>query len=108
MTLQLPPAIARYFAADQTDGANVAGCFTPDAIVRDEGHTHTGTDAIAQWKNGASAKYQYTAEPFRLEHAEGRVIVTSHLVGNFPGSPIDLRYSFSLSGDKIAGLAIGL
>lgn len=34
------------------------------------------------------------------------MIVTAHLTGNFPGSPVDLRYAFTLSGDKIARLEI--
>lgn len=36
----------------------------------------------------------------------GRTIVTSHLVGDFPGSPIDLRYLFVLADTKIAQLEI--
>jgi len=33
-------------------------------------------------------------------------VVTSRLTGNFPGSPVDLRYFFRLEGDKIASLEI--
>ena len=36
------------------------------------------------------------------------MVVTSHLVGNFPGSPVDLRFFFKLEGDKIASLEITL
>jgi hypothetical protein len=36
------------------------------------------------------------------------MVVTCHLAGNFPGSPIDLRYMFVLAGDKIASLDIVL
>jgi hypothetical protein len=32
--------------------------------------------------------------------------VTSHVVGDFPGSPVNLRYFFVLEGDKIASLEI--
>ena len=32
--------------------------------------------------------------------------MTSHLEGDFPGSPLDLRYFFTLDGDKIAALEI--
>jgi len=32
--------------------------------------------------------------------------VTSHLVRDFPGSPVDLRYFFILDGDQIAALEI--
>jgi hypothetical protein len=34
------------------------------------------------------------------------VVVTSRLTGNFPGSPLNLRFFFGLDGDKIASLEI--
>jgi isoquinoline 1-oxidoreductase beta subunit len=49
---------------------------------------------------------EYTSEPFACEAKDGKIVVTSHLVGNFPGSPVDLRYFFKLEGDKIASLEI--
>ena len=33
-------------------------------------------------------------------------IVTNRLTGNFPGSPIELDFAFTLDGDKIASLEI--
>ncbi|MFB2554008.1 nuclear transport factor 2 family protein [Ensifer soli] len=106
MTLTLPKPITDYFAADAADGATVARCFTTDAVVVDEKKTYTGRDAIAAWKSEASAKYEYVAEPVAIENQGDRVIVTAHLIGNFPGSPVDLRYAFTLSGDVIARLEI--
>jgi hypothetical protein len=105
-SLSLPKPIAAYFAADSGHGEAVSRCFTQDAIVKDEGHTHKGRAAIKAWKTDTSAKYQYTSEPFACEEKDGVIIITSHLVGNFPGSPVDLRYFFKLEGDKIAWLEI--
>jgi hypothetical protein len=105
-SLSLPKPIAAYFTADGGDGEAVSQCFTENAVVKDEGHTHKGRGAIKAWKTDASAKYQYTSEPFACEEKDGKVVVTSHLVGNFPGSPIDLRYLFKLEGGKIASLEI--
>ena len=102
----LPKPIAAYFAADRGDGEAVSQCFTDNAVVKDEGHTHPGRAAIKAWKTDASAKYQYTCEPLACEEKDGRTVVTSHLVGNFPGSPVDLRFFFKLEGDKIASLEI--
>lgn len=102
----LPKPVAVYFAADNGDGESVSRCFTENAVVKDEGHTHNGQAAIKQWKTDASAKYQYTSEPFACEEKDGKIVVTSHLVGNFPGSPIDLRFHFELEGDRIASLEI--
>lgn len=103
---RLPQPIADYFTADTGDSERLAQCFTQDAIVKDEGHTYTGQAAIKAWKTEASAKYQYTCEPFLREESEGQTIVTSHLVGNFPGSPVDLRFLFKLEAGKIAALEI--
>jgi hypothetical protein len=104
--LNLPKPIAAYFAADKGDSQAVAQCFTDNAVVKDEGHTHRGLAAIKAWNTDASAKYEYTCEPFACEEKEEKTVVTSHLVGNFPGSPVDLRYFFKLEGDKIASLEI--
>ena len=104
--LNLPIPIAAYFAADRGDGEAVSQCFTDNAVVKDEGHTHKGRAAIKEWKTDASAKYEYTCEPLACEEKDGKTVVTSHLVGNFPGSPVDLRFFFKLEGDKIASLEI--
>ena len=107
MTIQLPDAISAYFAADRkADAEAISHCFTVKAVVIDEGNTYTGRDAIRQWMANASTQYTYTVEPFSLAGEGGRLVVTSHLVGNFPGSPVDLRYRFVLDGDKIAELEI--
>ncbi|MGR3397237.1 nuclear transport factor 2 family protein [Pseudooceanicola nanhaiensis] len=107
MSIELPDAIDAYFSADKKGNAQaIAEVFTQDAIVIDEGKTCTGRDAIRRWMAHASTQYTYTVEPFDIAEDGQRTIVTSHLVGNFPGSPVDLRYFFVLRGDKIAELEI--
>lgn len=106
MPLSLPKPIADYFAADTADGVAVAKCFSADAMVIDEKKTYRGRDAIAAWKSEASAKYDYVAEPMTVDAQGERICVTAHLTGNFPGSPVDLRYAFTLSGDAITRLEI--
>ena len=104
--LNLPEPIAAYFQADERDSESVARCFTKEAVVKDEGVTHIGPAAIKAWKIAASAKYSYTSEPFALEQKDGQYIVSSRLTGSFPGSPVDLRFSFRLERGKIALLEI--
>lgn len=106
MPVSLPKPIADYFTADATNETAVANCFTADATVVDEKQTHRGRDAIARWKAETSSKYDYRSEPVSIDDKDGRVVVTAHLTGNFPGSPVDLRYAFTLSGDAIARLEI--
>jgi hypothetical protein len=102
------PPIAAYFTAGSTQHTGVDECFIESAVVKDEGKTYTGREAIRRWKTEASTKYTYVSEPFSIEQDEERAIVTSRVTGNFPGSPVDLRYSFVLEADKIASLEIGL
>ena len=106
MTLDLPRPAADYFTADTSDSDAVAACFTENAVVKDEGHTYQGRAAIKKWKADVSTKYQYTCEPLASEQSDGMTVVTCRLTGNFPGSPVDLRFFFELEGDKIASLEV--
>ena len=105
-SLNLPKPVAAYFAADKGDSETLSQCFAEDAVVKDEGQTHQGRAAIKRWKTDASAKYTYTSEPVACEQKDGKTVVTSRLTGNFPGSPVDLRFFFKLEGEKIASLEI--
>lgn len=106
--VNLPEPIAAYFAADRHPSAQaLARCFTAQATVTDEGRTHVGAQAIAAWRANASTQYRYTVEPVAIERDEGFIVVTSHVAGDFPGSPVDLRYRFRLERGLIAALEIG-
>jgi len=74
--------------------------------VKDEAHTYEGQAAIKQWRAEVATKYEYTSAPFACEAKGGQIVVTSKFTGNFPGSPVDLRFFFELEGDKIASLEI--
>ncbi|MEO1985492.1 MAG: nuclear transport factor 2 family protein [Martelella sp.] len=102
----LPKAIATYLATDPGDTDTVAHCFTEDATVRDEGKTHSGRAAIGAWRAKTATEYQYTSTPIAARSEDGRFIVTAHVEGNFPGSPVDLDYAFTLRNDLIHTLEI--
>jgi hypothetical protein len=106
MTLNLPNPVAAYFTADKTNSEAVSRCFADHAVVKDEGHTYNGRAAIKKSKEDASTKYKYTSEPLTCEPQDGKIVVTCRLTGNFPGSPVDLRFFFELAGEKIASLEI--
>jgi len=107
MTIELPAAVAAYFAADRGRNAEIVSrCFADDAVVTDEGNTHAGRAAIRRWMTDSAARYTYVAEPFSIEANGDRTVVTAHLSGDFPGSPVDLRYCFVLDGERITALEI--
>ncbi len=107
MSLQLPPPIRTYLAAENAlDTASLAKCFASDAVVRDEGRTITGLTAIIDWKIASKRKYQHSIDPLLVSEQDGKTIVTAKVAGNFPGSPINLQFIFGLAGDKISSLEI--
>jgi len=107
VSIELPPPVAGYFEADKEERSDaIASWFAEDAIVEDDGKTHAGRDAIVAWKVEYTKAFTSTAEPFAVAEDGDQIIVTSHVTGDFPGSPIDLRYFFALRGEQIARLKI--
>ena len=107
MSVNLPTPIAIYIAAaNRGDTAALAECFAADAVVRDEGKTIEGLAAIKKWMTETKQKYQHTMEPLASTQKDGKTIVTNRLTGNFPGSPIELEFVFTLDREKIAALEI--
>jgi ketosteroid isomerase-like protein len=107
MPVDLPTPIASYIVAENSgDTEALAECFAEDAVVRDEGQTIQGLAAIKQWKAETGKKYRHTIEPLASAEKDGKTIVTNRLTGNFPGSPIELEFVFTLAGNKIVSLEI--
>lgn len=107
MTIKLPKPIEDYFDADRTgDPAAIAATFTEAGVVKDKGKTHRGRAAIREWMVEAGQLYAYAVEPFFIGTENGKTQVTAHVVGSFPGSPIDLRFFFVLAGDKVSELEV--
>lgn len=107
MTIPLPTPIADYFAADRAhDADGLARCFAADALVHDEDHDYRGCDAIRAWKVATQGKYQYTVELLDLATDAATVTLHARLAGNFPGSPAEVDYAFTLADDMITMLEI--
>lgn len=107
MPTDLPAVIAAYFrAANAHDPDGVAACFTPDAVVRDEGRDLATPDAIRAWQTEVNTKYTPYALVRGVDRAGKTTVVTATISGTFKGSPIDLRHVFTLEGEAIAHLEI--
>jgi ketosteroid isomerase-like protein len=104
----LPDVASRYFAATAArDDDAVLGCFADDAVVVDEGRTMTGPADIRAWREGVATAFEYSTEVVGAEEAaDGSLVVTAHLEGDFPGGAVDLRFRFSLRDGAIATLEI--
>lgn len=107
MSVQLPDSITTFFQV--SNGAEVSAlrhCFTEDAVVRDESHTHQGHEAIQTWLLEARRKYAYSVEPLDVAQQGSSVKVQAKVTGNFPGSPVQLEHAFQLAGGRIESLEI--
>ena len=103
----LPAAIAAYWAAANAgQAAAAAACFASDAEVHDEGRTHRGRKEIQAWVGETTRKYQPQVEPVRVRATDAGWAVAARVTGNFPGSPVELDFTFTLAGDGIAKLEI--
>jgi uncharacterized protein (TIGR02246 family) len=107
MPRELPAPIAAYIAGSNAhDAGACATCFTDDGVVQDEGRDRRGNAAIRAWMEEVSAKYRPTVDVIDIAETDDKTIVIGRVSGDFPGSPIELRYTFTLAGDKIARLEI--
>ena len=107
MISNLPTPIAIYVSAGNSGDVEALNrCFAEDSVVQDEGQTMQGLAAIKQWMAETRRKYQHTIEPLAFHEQGAKTIVTNRLTGNFPGSPIELEFIFTLDADKIRLLEI--
>lgn len=107
MSITLPHAISTYFEiSNGADIARVKSCFTADAVVVDEGKSYQGHGDIEAWQRATQLKFDYSVEPLHILTEGDRVIVTSSVIGNFPGSPVELKHAFGLVEGKINTLEI--
>lgn len=107
MTVFAPRVIDAYFRAiadDDTDA--LVACFTDDAEVSDEGSVHRGPEEIRAWRERTRSAYLYTADVLRAERDGDRYVITTRLSGDFPGSPVEVPYHFTLREGLFSNLDI--
>jgi uncharacterized protein (TIGR02246 family) len=103
-----PEVVRRYVAAQATrDFDTLVELFSDDGVVVDEDKTWRGKAQIRAWREGVASVYQYTTELLGVESAgEGRHVARIRLEGNFPGGVVELRYRFTVDGERITRLEI--
>lgn len=107
MSNTLPQPVTAFFEGrNARDFEAALSGFAAEAIVRDESRSHRGHDAINAWMEETVAQYDDRSELRGIETNGEDVVATAEVSGTFPGSPVTLRYRFTLEGDKIASLEI--
>ncbi|MCX2493216.1 nuclear transport factor 2 family protein [Pedobacter sp. PF22-3] len=103
--MNLPHIISKLVKAQNDfDSAAYASCFAENAAVFDEGKTHNGKAEIENWIDKANKEYHAIMEP--VDYDEKEDMLSAKTSGNFPGSPIVLKYHFKLSGEYIQSLKV--
>lgn len=106
MNIELPTVITAFFHATNTrEFEGFLSLFTSDAHVNDEASDHYGAE-IAGWIERATAETKPTVDAINIIREDGQWVATAKVSGNFPGSPLQLRYYFIIQDDKIANLLI--
>ncbi len=107
MIENLPIPVDRYFSGKNSrDFATAVSGFSRSAVVVDEGRRHVGPDAIRAWMTATAAAYDDRSEVLGVTATGAGVEVSARVSGTFAGSPITLRFGFTLDGDGITGLEI--
>jgi len=67
----------------------------------------SGIDEIRTWLTTTASEYTFTRTLVRADAVDDETwVVVNHLEGYFPGDVVDLRYKFTLGGDRISELVI--
>jgi hypothetical protein len=103
----LPEPITAYLAAEEAkDPQALSRCFAEGGIVHDEGRDYHGRAAIQRWKEEADAKYRYVLQPISVRTEGDATTVLARLTGDFPGSPVNMNHTLTISRNEIALLEI--
>jgi hypothetical protein len=109
MITSIPSPIGAYLLAENSRNPRaVAACFKPDGVVRDEGKIRRGRTEIEAWKTETSAQYSAQIAPVEVSTVEGGYLLLASVSGNFPGSPLNMNFRFSVSDSLIDLLEIGV
>jgi hypothetical protein len=107
MSASLPPSVQNYFSGKNARDLTVAvSGFAQSAVVKDEGRDHSGPLAIRAWIAETVARYDDQADVRSVASNGNTVEVMAEVSGTFSGSPILLRFNFTVEGDQIILLEI--
>jgi ketosteroid isomerase-like protein len=107
MNLKLPPIIQKYVeASNRHDVRSILSCFSDGAVVRDEGETLHGKQAIEGWIVKTIEKYKFQFKPIGVRQDDTELVLAIEVSGTFPGSPVTPGYHFTIESDKIGSLVI--
>ncbi|GAA4867567.1 nuclear transport factor 2 family protein [Serinicoccus chungangensis] len=107
-THHLPGLVRAYLTARDTGRyADASALFAPDAVVEDDGRTHTGIDAVSEWVIESATAVEHTTTLLGHTVVDDRTVdVLVRIDGAFPGGTATLRQRFLTDYGVIRHLTI--
>jgi SnoaL-like protein len=106
VSTKLSKPLTTYFAGHKNHDVDaMIGPFAEGAIVKDEGQERRGLTAVRAWMEKTTAKSSVIAVS-NVAETDANTTVTGRVSGNFPVSPAELRFIFTLDQGKITRLEI--
>ncbi|GAA5586446.1 hypothetical protein Acal01_01590 [Acinetobacter calcoaceticus] len=103
----IPEVVSAYFDADQANDVDALNqIFSDSAIVEDENSLYRGIVEIRTWWLAMKEKYQYFLELIEVSNTDHISTVLTQVSGNFPNSPVKLKFQFTLENGKVVKLRI--
>ena len=103
----LNPFLILYVAImNANDAPAFETLFTPDAVLKDEGHEYRGAAAIGGWLAEVHRKYRPFFEATEVSKDGGETVISGVVSGTFDGSPIDIFHHLKIVDRQIAALTI--
>jgi ketosteroid isomerase-like protein len=103
----IPEVVSAYFDANQANDVDALNqIFSDSAIVEDDGSLYRGIVEIRTWWLAMKEKYQYFLELIEVSNTHHISTVLTQVSGNFPNSPVKLKFQFTLENGKVVKLRI--
>lgn len=108
MSISLQSPLADFFkATNARDTEALFALFAPNATVDDEGFQYKGSDSIRGWIAETIERFRFSIDVVDASHAAEQATITGVVTGDFTGSPVQVRYDFTLDQQKIVQLKLG-
>lgn len=107
MTIKLPRILNDYVSASNAhDVKSIIDCFSPHALVHDEGKEFRGKKTIEDWIVSTIERYKFQFKPLSIKDETTEIVVAMEVSGTFDGSPVTLDYHFAVENEMISSLTI--
>jgi ketosteroid isomerase-like protein len=111
VSISLQSPLADFFkATNARDTEALFALFAPNATVDDEGFQYKGLDSIRGWIAETVERFRFSIDVVdvsQASHAGEQASITGIVTGDFTGSPVQVRYDFTLDQQKIVQLKLG-